>query len=225
MIELIAIDGPVGVGKSSVAGLLAERFGWQHLDTGAMYRAVALRVIQRNASPDDEEACAEIARAMHLGFRPSPEGQRVVLDGEEVTEAIRSREVTEAVSSVADLIEVRKELNRRQKELGEAVPSVAEGRDMGTVVFPQARWKFYLDADPMERARRRGDQLAAEGKAVDDEELLKAIGERDRRDRERPLGALRIADDAIIVDTTGMNLERVVSILEQLVSGGMETAP
>ena len=224
MIELIAIDGPVGVGKSSVAGMLAERFGWQHLDTGAMYRAVALKVIQRNASPDDEEACAEIARGMHLEFRPSPEGQRVVLDGEEVTEAIRSREVTEAVSSVADLIEVRKELNRRQKELGEAVPSVAEGRDMGSVVFPQARWKFYLDADPMERARRRGDQLAAEGNAVDEEELLKAIGERDRRDRERPLGALRIADDAIIVDTTGMNLERVVSLLEQLVRGGMESA-
>ncbi len=186
-----------------------------------MYRAVALGASRKRISLDDESACGEFAREMKFDLVGSQKGQRVILNGEDVTEAIRSHEINGAVSSVSDLVPVREELGRRQREMGVVGPSVAEGRDMGTVVFPDARWKFYLDAEPLERAKRRGKQLTEEGKPLADAELIAAIAERDRRDRERPVGALRIADDAVIVDTTGMNLERVVSILEKLVRGEM----
>jgi cytidylate kinase len=223
MDEVVAIDGPVGVGKSSVAARLAARLGWRHLDTGAMYRAVALLALRAGVAVEDEAACAELARAMSLDFLPDPAGQRVRLNGEDATDAIRSAEVTRAVSSVADHPAVREELGRRQRELGAASPSVVEGRDMGTVVFPRARWKFYIDADPAERARRRGDQLAAQGKPMDGDELSRDVAERDRRDRLRPVGALRVAEAAVIIDTTGIDLDRVVEILECLVRGEMNS--
>lgn len=221
MIDLVAIDGPVGVGKSSVAHTLAESFGWQHLDTGAMYRAVALAAIEAGCALDDADACGKLARAMKFRFEMTGSGQRVFLDDRDVTDAIRSAEVTAAVSNVADHVPVREELGRRQKELGHSAPSVAEGRDMGTVVFTQARWKFFLDADPLERARRRGAQLTEQGKPTDEAELLASVADRDRRDRERPVGALRIADDAIVVDTTGLSFDRVVAILEAIVRDGL----
>lgn len=216
-IELVAIDGPVGVGKSSVATRLAERLGWQHLDTGAMYRAVAWLALQSGADPTDEAACADLARAMQFEFKTSDGGQRAIVNGEDASEAIRSHEVTEAVSSIADLVAVRKELGRRQRAMGLAARSVAEGRDMGTVVFPEARWKIFLEAAPLERARRRGAQFEAEGSAMDNEALLASIAERDRRDRSRPVGALRVAPDAITLDTTGLTLDCVVGIMESIV--------
>lgn len=222
MIDLVAIDGPVGVGKSSVAHALAERFGWQHLDTGAMYRAVALAAIEAGCKLDDAPGCGRLAQSMKFRFEMTGSGQRVFLNDRDVTDAIRSAEVTAAVSNVADHVPVREELGRRQKELGHAAPSVAEGRDMGTVVFTQARWKFFLDADPLERARRRGAQLSEQGKPADETELLASVADRDRRDRERPVGALRIADDAVVVDTTGLSFDRVVSILEAIVRDGLE---
>lgn len=222
MIDLIAIDGPVGVGKSSVAHALAGRFGWQHLDTGAMYRAVALAALEAKRGLEDADACGEVAREMDLEFQPAAEGQRVMLNGRDVSEAIRSAEVTEAVSTVADHVSVREELGRRQQELGHRKPSVAEGRDMGTIVFPLARWKFFLDADPLERARRRGRQLDEQGNPADEAELLASVAERDRRDRERPVGALRISEDAIVVDTTGLGFDRVVDLIESIVRDGME---
>lgn len=224
MIDLIAIDGPVGVGKSSVAHELARRFGWQHLDTGAMYRAVALAALESGTRLEDAEACGRLARGMALEFQPAGDGQRVILNGRDVTEAIRSAEVTAAVSTAADHVPVREELGRRQKELGHRAPSVAEGRDMGTIVFPLARWKFFLDADPLERARRRGRQLDEEGNPMDEAALLASVAERDRRDRERPVGALRIAEDAIVVDTTGLPFERVVAVIEAIVRDGAEEA-
>jgi len=217
MIDVVAIDGPVGVGKSSVAAQLAGRLGWQHLDTGAMYRAVAHRALKNKISLDDEKGCAEAARVMKFEFVPSPGGQRVLLDGEDATEAIRSHEVNRAVSAVADCVAVREELGKRQRDLGRSKPSVAEGRDMGTVVFPDARWKFFLDADPLERVNRRGTQMISEGKSLEESKLLASIAERDRRDRERPVGALRVAKDAILIDTSRMSLERVISLLEQMV--------
>jgi cytidylate kinase len=224
LIDLVAIDGPVGVGKSSVAHELASRFGWQHLDTGAMYRAVALMALESGRDPADADACAAIARTMQFEFRPDPGGQRVLLDGRDVSDAIRTPEVTEAVSTTSDHPAVRIELGRRQQELGHAAPSVAEGRDMGTIVFPQARWKFFLDADPLERARRRGRQLDEQGKPIPEEELLASVAERDRRDRERPVGALRVADDAVLVDTTGIPFVRVVAMLEAIVREGIESS-
>jgi cytidylate kinase len=187
-----------------------------------MYRAVALLALGPGGPPEDEARCAELARSMQLEFEVVGDGQRVMLNGQDVTAAIRSAEVTRAVSAVADHPAVREELVRRQRELGIAGPSVAEGRDMGTVVFTDARWKFFLDADPAERAQRRRLQLEHEGHPMEREELIASIAERDRRDRERPVGALRIAEDAILVDTTSMSLERVVTILEQIVKGEMK---
>lgn len=224
MIDLIAIDGPVGVGKSSVAHALAGRFGWQHLDTGAMYRAVALGAIEAGSDLDDAETCGKVAQTMELEFQPVDGGQRVMLNGRDVTDAIRSEKVTEAVSTVADHVPVREELGRRQQELGHRAPSVAEGRDMGTIVFPLARWKFFLDADPLERARRRGKQLDEQGNPAGEAELLASVAERDRRDRERPVGALRISEDAIVIDTTGLGFERVVGLIESIVRDGMEAS-
>jgi cytidylate kinase len=221
MVEVVAIDGPVGVGKSSVARLLSSKFGWQHLDTGAMYRAVAWLALESGVDPADAAKTGEIARAMKIEFHPSAEGQRVTVNGREATEAIRSHEVNNAVSIVSDHVGVREELGRRQKEMGRARPSVAEGRDMGTVVFPDARWKFFLDADPRERARRRGNEFAQKGNALPEAELLASLAERDRRDRERPVGALRVAADAVVVDTTGMDLNRVVHVLECIIRADM----
>lgn len=221
MVDLVAIDGPVGVGKSSVASRLALRLGWAHLDTGAMYRAAALKAVRSGVSLDDEANCASLARGMQLAFKPTPEGQRVLLDGEDVTADIRSHEINQAVSPVADMKSVREELGRRQREIGASAPSVAEGRDMATVVFPDARWKFYLDADPEERSRRRGDQLAGEGRAMEAKALQDSIAERDKRDRERPTGALRVAADATILDTTGIPMDRVIELLQQIIQGDL----
>lgn len=221
MVDLVAIDGPVGVGKSSVASRLASRLGWAHLDTGAMYRAAALKAVRSGVGLDDEPACASLAREMQLAFKPASDGQRVLLDGADVTSDIRTHEINQAVSPVADMKSVREELGRRQREIGAAAPSVAEGRDMATVVFPDARWKFYLDADPAERARRRGDQLAGEGRAMDAKSLQDSIADRDKRDRERPTGALRVASDATILDTTGIPMDRVIDLLEQIIQGDL----
>lgn len=220
-IDVIAIDGPVGVGKSSVARLLASRLGWQHLDTGAMYRAVALLGLEQGADLASGEKIGEIARAMKFEIHPEVQGQRVIVNGRDATEAIRSHDVNSAVSIVSDHVAVREELGRRQKAMGHAAPSVAEGRDMGTVVFPDARWKFFLDADPRERAQRRGKEFAEKGAPLSEAELLASLAERDRRDRERPVGALRVAKDAVVVDTTGIGLDRVVAILEQIVRAEM----
>ena len=160
-----------------------------------------------------------------LAFERDGESQRVLIAGEDVTEAIRSAEVTEGVSTVADQPPLREELGRRQSALGEARPTVAEGRDMGSVVFPSARWKFFLEASPPARARRRMDQLSESGAEIDEAELIASITERDRRDRERPVGALIVAPDAIVIDTTDMTEERVVSLLEILVREDLKATP
>jgi cytidylate kinase len=191
---VVTIDGPAGAGKSTVARAVAERLGFTYLDSGAMYRCVALASRERGVEP------ARAAREARIEL-----GDRVFLDGRDVTEEIRSPEVSEAASCVAAAPEVRRALVEKQRALLASGDWVAEGRDIGTVVAPGAEVKVFLEASPQERARRRADQLGAEPEAV-----LAEQAERDERDRTRADSPLRPAADAIIIDTTGLGADEVV---------------
>ena len=200
---VIAIDGPAGAGKSSVARAAAERLGFTYLDTGAMYRAVAYRSSKDDADP------AEVARSVELEL-----GDRVRVDGEDVTERIREPWVTEASSRVSSNPEVRAALVKQQRRLLGEGDWVAEGRDIGTVVMPDAEVKVFLTASPEERARRRAAELGTDAAVVLKEQTM-----RDERDRSREHSPLAPADDAVPVDTTGLSLEQVV---EQIVTLAVE---
>lgn len=210
MAMVIAIDGPAGAGKSTVARAAAAALGFTYLDSGAMYRSVALRGLRAGADLDSPTEMATLAEAIEIGFP----GGRAHADGEDVSEAIRSAEVSAAASRVSVHPEVRKAMVARQRALIEAGDYVAEGRDIGTVVSPGSPLKVFLTADDEERARRRA---AENGEAVAD--VLAAQRERDRRDREREHGALRPADDAVEIDTTGLSVEqaseRVVALARE----------
>ena len=198
---VIAIDGPAGAGKSTVARRVAEALGITYLDSGAMYRCVALAALRRGAPLDDPEALGAIAGALRIGL----EDGRVELDGEDVSEAIRDQEIGAAASRVSVHPPVRTAMVARQRELIGSGAYVAEGRDIGTVVSPDAPLKVFLTADPRERARRRAAQC---GEA--EERVLAAQGERDARDVEREHGALRPAADSVRIDTTDLRVEEVV---------------
>jgi cytidylate kinase len=214
LLDIVAIDGPGGVGKSTVARTLAQRLGWLYIDTGAMYRAVTLAATERGVSLTDESALAGIARTAKMELRPESGGDPSIwLDGRDVSMAIRTNEISVATALVADTPTVRHLLVEQQRRLGEQGRCVVDGRDITTVVFPQARWKIYLDASLDERVQRRAEQLMARGLWVDLEELTRQIMERDRRDRIRPVGPLRIASDALVVDTTSLGFETVVETL------------
>ncbi|MHB1987015.1 MAG: (d)CMP kinase [Acidimicrobiales bacterium] len=207
-IPLIAIDGPAGSGKSTIARAVAARLGLERLDTGSMYRAVALLVLRAGAELSDGERAAELARSMRVEL-----GDRVLLDGEDVTAAIRSPDVDSVVSTVSAHPAVRAELVERQREWGRSHGGgVVEGRDIGTVVFPHADLKIYLTADPIERARRRVDQRA--GGDVDGAkrgfEAVAELARRDASDSGRALSPLQVARDAIVVDSTGLSVDDVI---------------
>jgi cytidylate kinase len=204
---VIAIDGPAGAGKSSVARGVAAALGFTYLDSGAMYRSVALAALRRGIDLDDPEAMGELARSLQLGVSDG----RVELDGADVTDAIRSAEVTAAASRVAVHPDVRAAMVERQRALIDAGRYVAEGRDIGTVVSPEAPLKVYLTATDEERARRRA---AESGEPVDS--VRDSQHRRDSRDRDRPHGALRPADDAVELDTSGIPLEQVVAQVVEL---------
>lgn len=210
---IITIDGPAGAGKSSVAKALARRLGFRFLDTGAMYRAVALAALRRGMPKNDPTALADLARRIHIELKDD----QVFLDGENVTEAIRAMDVTSVVHYVADNPEVRAELVRLQRRLAEGKNVVTEGRDQGTAAFPNAECKIFLTASPEERARRRLRQLAARGAKVQFEELLDQQNERDRRDASRPVGRLIKAADAVELVTDGLTQQQVIDRLEELV--------
>ncbi len=205
---VIAIDGPAGSGKSTTARCVANRLGYLYLDTGAMYRALGWALIRTGLSPDDAAAAAGTAAAVDFDFRLEDGGQRVLINGEDVTGEIRSADVSDAASRVAVHSEVRKILVSRQQELGLGGGIVLEGRDTGTAVFPEAELKIFLVADVAERARRRQRELLDGGVAMDLDELKGQIRERDARDRatQRRTGPWP-ATDAIKVDTTGMSVE------------------
>ena len=204
---VIAIDGPAGAGKSTVARAVAERLGFTYLDSGAMYRCVALVALERGADPDDGEAMGEVARSSAI----EPTGETIELDGREVSAAIREPRVSEASSRVSIHPAVREAMVARQRELIAAGRYVAEGRDIGTVVSPEAPLKVFLTASPEERARRRATQTGEDAAAV-----LAAQSERDARDETREHSALRPAADAVEVDTTDLSLEQVVDRIEGL---------
>jgi cytidylate kinase len=210
---IITLDGPAGAGKSSTARALAGRLGYRFLDTGAMYRAVALAALRRQIPLEDSAALAELARHVRLELLDD----RVFLDGDDVTDEIRASSVTGIVHYVADNPEVRAELVRLQRRAAEGKNIVCEGRDQGTVAFPDAECKIFLTATAEERARRRWKELNARGEQVPLQELLAQQNDRDRRDASRPVGRLSKAHDAVEVVSDGMSQDEVIQRLEQIV--------
>jgi cytidylate kinase len=211
---VVAIDGPVGSGKSTVARRVAERLGFLFLDTGAMYRAVGLLATEAGVALDDEAAVVPIAAAARLRF--DADG-RLFAGDRDVSSLIRSLEMGAAASVVSALPGVRRLLVERQRELGAGADIVMEGRDIGTNVFPGAEVKVFLTARPEVRAARRASELQAKGEDVDVEQVLAALVERDRRDSEREVAPLRQADDAVAVDTSGLSLDEVVDAVVAVV--------
>ncbi len=210
---IVTIDGPAGAGKSSAARALARRLGFKFLDTGAMYRAVALAAKRRQIDWTDPAALAALARELSIELA----GERVLLDGEDVTAVIRTGEITRLTRYAADNPEVRAHLIVLQREAAAEQDVVTEGRDQGTLVFPDAQCKIFLTASPEERARRRLEDLARRGEALAFEDVLAQQEQRDEQDRRRPFGTLRPAEDAIELSTDGLSPEEVVRRLESLV--------
>ncbi|NOY85943.1 MAG: (d)CMP kinase [Deltaproteobacteria bacterium] len=213
MKQVVAIDGPSGAGKSTVAGELAKRLGYVHLDTGAMYRAVALAAVRDGLDLEDEIALDALCGRIHINFVNTECGMRVTLDGEDVSDLIRTPEMSRASSAVSGVSSVRRHMVRLQREIGSRGGLVAEGRDMGTVVFPETRAKFYLDAAVGERAKRRWLELSGQGEKDPLDKVEDDMQERDHNDSTRSDSPLRRADDAIIVDTTDMSPEDVVDLI------------
>ncbi|MCS6919304.1 MAG: (d)CMP kinase [Fimbriimonadales bacterium] len=206
---VVAIDGPAGSGKSTLARNLARALGFVFLDTGAMYRALALAAQRAGISPDDADALARLAEQVQIQLITEGDAQRVLLDGEDVSDAIRTPEISDLASRVSVHAGVRRAMVRLQRALAaQAVGVVAEGRDTTTVVFPEAAVKLYLDASPHERARRRQHQLQQQGIEVDYNALLQQILERDARDAARADSPLRIAPDAIVIQNDGWSKEQ-----------------
>jgi cytidylate kinase len=207
---IVTIDGPAGAGKSSAARQLAQRLGFEFLDTGAMYRAVTLAALRAGVEPRDEPAMTQLLERLRLEMRPG----LVLLDGDDVTEAIRTAEVTAASGAIADSPPVRRRLGAMQRALAAGRDVVCEGRDQGTVVFPDAACKFFLVADPVARARRRQAELTAKGAAASLDEILAAQTRRDQRDAARDLAPMVPAPDAIQLDSTHLTLTQVVERME-----------
>ncbi|MGD0462659.1 MAG: (d)CMP kinase [Tepidisphaeraceae bacterium] len=208
---IITIDGPAGTGKSTVAQTVARELGFDFLDTGAMYRAIGLAALRRNANLEDGRELSYVARLAKISFDFSMQPPGVSLNGEPVGHLLRAGETTRAASFVAAVPAVRELLVRQQQEIGAARPNlVTEGRDQGSVVFPNAELKFYLDATPVERARRRANQLRARGEVVDIAQLQNQIMDRDRRDAKRAVGPLAVPKDSEVIDTTSLSLQEVV---------------
>ncbi|RJP26011.1 MAG: (d)CMP kinase [Candidatus Abyssobacteria bacterium SURF_5] len=221
---VIAIDGPAGAGKSTIAKLVARRYSLLYIDTGAMYRAVAWKALARGADLSNEAAVAEIAAGMRIELQPSDEGTRVIADGQDITSVIRNPEVTDASSRIATFGKVRDILVERQQEIGRERGVVMEGRDIGSVVFPHAPLKFYLDATIEERARRRKRDLDLAGHHVELHELERQVLERDRRDMTRKVGPLKKADDAVVIDTNDLSIDEVVDAVSEHVAAFLRGA-
>ena len=218
---IIAIDGPAGAGKSTVTRKLAERLDFMFLDTGAMYRAVTLIALESEIPLDDSQRLAEIARTIELRF----DGDTVFINGQDRSEDIRTPEVTRKIKSVADAVEVREHLVDLQRRIASTGDFVSEGRDQGTVAFPNAECKIFLTASRRFRAIRRSLQLKAAGKNVTVEEVISDMNIRDYNDENRRVGRLMKAEDAIEVNTDNKTIEEVVDELEQIAKDRIASAP
>ena len=215
MHKIVAIDGPAGSGKGTVADLVSKECNLVNIDTGATYRSVALKALQNNVI-DDEKAIIEISKNIDIKFTPD---KKVFLDGVDVTDEIRCKEVTKIVSQVSSIVEVRKNLVELQKKMAGDNDCIMEGRDITTVVFPNAKYKFYLDATPEERARRRFEQNKDKNIDMTYEEILENIKMRDYNDSHKEVGSLTRTDDQIYIDSTNLTIPEVVKIITDIVKG------
>ena len=215
MHKIVAIDGPAGSGKGTVADLVSKECNLVNIDTGATYRSVALKALQNNVI-DDEKAIIEISKNIDIKFTPD---KKVFLDGVDVTDEIRSKEVTKIVSQVSSIVEVRNNLVELQKKMAGDNDCIMEGRDITTVVFPNAKYKFYLDATPEERARRRFEQNKEKNIDMTYEEILENIKMRDYNDSHKEVGSLTRTDEQIYIDSTNLTIPEVVKIITDIVKG------
>jgi cytidylate kinase len=218
---IIAIDGPSGAGKGTISGTLSRTLGYRHIDTGAMYRAVGWKAAHDGIPLDDEAAISDLARRAEIVV----EGGVVSIDGHDVTRAIRTPEIDKAATAVARLPKVREVLVARQRAIGADGGVVMEGRDIGTVVFPSADVKIYLDASAEERARRRATDTAHSGSRAGQAAVAQAIDARDKADSTRAVSPLTLAPDAIHIDTTGIPIDQVVSRVMEIVTLRLRQPP
>jgi cytidylate kinase len=217
---IIAIDGPAGAGKSTIASRLARKLGYVNLESGAMYRALALKAIDHDISFDDEPALVKLAEESRIQLEPTVGGNRTLLDGRDVSSRIRERDVTEAASRVSVHPAVRAWMVARQREMGAGGGVVMEGRDIGTKVFPDADLKIFLDADPVVREQRRMEQQKIKGEVA--ASVAADLRERDHRDRTRKTSPLQAAADAIVIDSTNLGEDEVLARVEELAASRLK---
>jgi len=212
---IIAVDGPSGAGKSTLSRALSKRLGYLEIDTGAMYRAMAWLAREKGLDLADEQAVQEFARNARVELRQENGATRVLANGRDVTGEIRTPEISMLTSRISSLRPIREAMLALQRKIGEKGGVILDGRDIGTVVFPDAELKFFLTASPEERGRRRYLELKAKGEQTSLDETIQSVIQRDRQDSERELAPLRKADDAIPIDSTGLTIDQVVALMEQ----------
>ncbi|TDF41654.1 (d)CMP kinase [Alteromonadaceae bacterium M269] len=221
-VPVITIDGPSGAGKGTLSSLLAKKLGWHFLDSGAIYRVLAVASEHHDIQPDDEEGLVPLASCLDVSFVTQEDSVSVILEGEDVTDLIRTEQIGAIASKVASLPRVREALLRRQRNFREEPGLVADGRDMGTVVFPGANIKIFLTASAEERAQRRYNQLKEKGHDVNISRLLEDIRARDERDSQRSVAPLVPASDAFVIDSTAMTIEQVLDSVVEIIEKHLE---